>query len=207
MPAPGKIARRLLGRHFEAVGNVYRRLFVDLEKIVAFLDRELPHGARLLDIGGGDGAVIERLLNRRPDLVVTMCDLAPEIGAFLSERNRARVTMLPATDFSDVAGPFDCVTIADVVHHVPVDQRQSFFAALADSCGRWGCRRIILKDIEPGSLRAGLSLLADRHVTGDKHVVLFARRDFASLAQRYFPAARRQSAVPDAPNYCEVLSW
>jgi hypothetical protein len=207
MLAPGQVARRVLGRHFEPVGNVYRRIFVNLNVIVDFLDRELPNGAKVLDIGGGDGALVERLLNRRPDLAVTMCDLAPVIGTFLSEANRAKVELLPATDLADVTGLYDAVTISDVIHHVPVGLRDGFFKSLADSCERWACRKIILKDIEPGGIRATLSLLADRHITGDKHVVLFSRSDFAIMAERCFPKARRSSATPDWPNYCEVLSW
>ena len=207
MLAPGPFARRILGRHFEPFANAYRRIFVNLEKIVDVFDRELPRGARILDIGGGDGALVERLLRRRPDLAVTMCDRAPAIGSFLSDRNRAKVKTLPATDFTDVGGAFDFVTISDVIHHVPVDQREGFFEALAESCRRWSCRGIILKDIEPRGVRARLSLLADRHITGDRHVVLFSRSDFADVARRHFPGARRVSAMPDWPNYCELLRW
>jgi hypothetical protein len=90
---------------------------------------------------------------------------------------------------------------------VPVEQREAFFRSLAESAERWGCRTVILKDVEPGAFRATLSLLADRYVTGDKHVVLFSRSQFGEMAGRYFPKARRASAVPDWPNYCEVLSW
>lgn len=204
---PGQIARRLLGRHFEAIGNLYRRIFVDLDRIVDFFEVELPRDASVLDIGGGDGAFVERLLNRRPDLTVCMCDLAPAIGAFLSDSNRPRVQLRPGVDIVDVSGTFDAVTISDVIHHVPVKQRDQFFKSLADSCERWGCRKIILKDIEPGTWRATLSLFADRYVTGDKHVVLFSRADFAEVTRRHFPKAGRASGMPDWPNYCEVLSW
>jgi spermidine synthase len=207
MAAPGQIARKVLGHHFEPVGNLYRRFFVDLDKIVAFLDENIPENARVLDIGGGDGAVIDRLLNRRPDLAITVCDLAASIGGFLSEQNRAKVRLLPATDFMDVGGDFDVVTISDVVHHVPVSEREAFFRSLAEACAGWKCRKVILKDIEPKGVRAQLSLLADRYVTGDRHVVLFSRADFEKMAVPNFRDARRMSALPDAPNYCEVLSW
>lgn len=207
MLAPGQVARRVLGRHFEPVGKAYRRVFVNLDTIADFLDGELPNGAKILDIGGGDGALIERVLDRRPDLAVTMCDPAPVIGTFLSNANRARVELLPATDLTCVTGSYDVVTICDVIHHVPVDQRDAFFKSLAESCERWACRKIILKDVEPGAIRATLSLLADWYITGDKHVVLFSRSDFAAMARRHFPKAQRASAVPDWPNYCEVLSW
>jgi hypothetical protein len=204
---PGQIARKVLGRYFEPVGSVYRRFFVDLDKVVAYLDENIPANARVLDVGGGDGAVMDRLLNRRPDLKITMCDLAPEIGEFLSAHNRAEIRLLPATDFINVVGEFDVVTISDVVHHVPVFQRAAFFESLAQTCRSWKCRKVIVKDIEPGGVRAGLSLLADRYVTGDRHTVLFSRADFVRTAVPFFQRARRVSAMPDAPNYCEILSW
>ncbi len=207
MPAPGQIARRILGRYFKPLGDVYRRVFVNLDKIVDFFDHALPHNAKILDIGGGDGALVDRLLDRRPDLKITMCDLSPSIGAFLSAANRSRVNMYPATEFTNLAGPYDVVTISDVIHHVPVDQRDGFFRSLADSCKGWGCRRLIFKDIEPRGWRAILSVIADRYITGDRHVVLFPRSEFGEMVRKYFPAAKRLSTMPDRPNYCEVLSW
>ncbi|MGZ2411718.1 2-polyprenyl-3-methyl-5-hydroxy-6-metoxy-1,4-benzoquinol methylase [Sphingomonas sp. F9_3S_D5_B_2] len=207
MATPGQIARRLLGPYFRPVGDAYRRVFVDLAKIAEALNAAIPQGARILDIGGGDGALIDRVLDRRPDLTVTMCDVAPIIGSFLSDANRSRVTLFPATDFTEIDGDFDFVMITDVMHHVAVEHREPFFAALAQSCQRWGCRTLFFKDVEPGSFRATLSLLADLYITGDKHVVLFSRAEFYSMSERYFPIAERVSAMPDSPNYCETLSW
>lgn len=207
MKSPGQIARTLLGPAFKPVGDAYRRIFVNLERIVDVLEPELPQQAAVLDIGGGDGALIDRLLRRRPDVEVTMCDIAPAIGSFLSDSNRAAVTLLPATDFADVSGQFDIVMITDVMHHVPVEQRDGFFAALAASCRRWGCRQVFFKDVEPGSVRALLSQLADWYITGDRHVVLFSQSDFVAMARRHFPGAAVRSELPDPPNYCRMLSW
>jgi hypothetical protein len=207
MSSPGQIARRLLGPAFKPVGNVYRRMFVNLERIVDVLQRHLPQGAKVLDIGGGDGALIDRLLKRRPDVAVTMCDIAPAIGAFLSDAQRSKVTLLPGTDFADVDGRFDVIMITDVLHHVPVGEREGFFASLSSSCDRWGARRLFFKDMEPGHIRSLMSLLADWYITGDRHVVLFPRSAFGDMARRHFPSAERRSAMPDRPNYCEILSW
>lgn len=207
MISPGQIARRLLGKHFIPLGNIYRRIFVDLERVVDVFEHELPENARVLDIGGGDGALVDRLLNRRPDLSVTMCDLAPSIGAFLSEPNRTKVNLHPATEFSAMTGPFDAVTIADVLHHVPVDQRGRFFEELHLACERWDTRKLILKDVEPGGWRALMAVLTDRYITGDKHVVPFSKACFAQQVRLRFKGATHQSKMPDWPNYCEVLSW
>ena len=78
---PGKLARKILGRYTVPVGQVYRRIFVDLGTIAKQFDGAIPRNAHILDIGGGDGALIEFLLERRPDLTVTMCDRAPSIGS------------------------------------------------------------------------------------------------------------------------------
>ena len=205
--SPGQLARRLLGPYFKPIGDAYRRIFVNLERIVDVLDHAIPRGARVLDIGGGDGALIDRLLDRRADVTVTICDIAPTIGGFLGAENRGKVELLPATDFADVRGEFDFVMITDVMHHVPVEQRDAFFAALAQSCQGWGCKALLIKDVEPGHIRATLSLLADWFITGDRHVVLFSRSQFKYMSARYFPGVRCVSAMPDPPNYCEVLSW
>lgn len=207
MTTPGQFARKILGPQFQPVANIYRRVFVDLSKIAQALDDFIPEKAKVLDIGGGDGALVNRLLNQRPDLTVTMCDLAAEIGSFLSEMNRARVQLVPQTEFSMIEGEYDFVTLCDVVHHVPVDQRSSFFELLASKCRKWQCRNIIVKDIQPGGSRAALAKWMDWYITGDRHVVPFARADLRKLAECYFPQARRISVMPDSPNYCEFLSW
>lgn len=202
---PGRIVRRLTGRHFNRLGDAYRRIFVDLDKVVATFAAVIPAGARVIDIGGGDGAVIEKLLTARPDLSVTMCDIAADIGQFLSPATRARVTLRPATDFATIDGAFDVVTITDVVHHVPVDARDGFFRALAESAARWGVRQIIFKDVEPGGLRALLAVWSDWYVTGDRHVVAMSMRDFEARFDAHFPGVRRQAVMPDHPNYCFIL--
>ena len=204
---PGKLARRILGRYTVPVGNVYRRIFVNLNLIAEEFDRAIPKNAHILDIGGGDGALIEFLLNRRPDLTVTMCDQASSIGGFLTVENRSKVTLLPATDMSKITGEFDCVTITDVVHHIPIAQRSGFFSELAVGCQRWGCRKLLFKDVEPGGWRSVASVLSDRYITGDLHTVLFPRAEFAVMIDRYFPQATRTSTMPDWPNYCEIVSW
>lgn len=193
---PGQIVRRILGPAFQPVGEAYRRVFVDMRRVVAAMAEHLPQNARVLDVGGGDGYVVELLLNRRPDLRVTMTDLAPQIGSFLSPENRERVALHPATPVAEMQGSFDAITMADVIHHVPREVRPGFLAEVAATAVRTGAPRILVKDIQPGNPRAWLSLASDLYITGDKGVSLVAQDAVA------FPGFRRTAAaMPDYPNY------
>lgn len=198
---PGRIVRRLLGPGFRPIGEAYRRIFVDMSKVAAWIDHQLPHSAHVLDIGGGDGYVVNLLLDRRPDLRVTMTDIAADIGSFISPENRPRVELRPATDIANIEGRYSAITLADVVHHVPIEQRSEFLTKLGAAAHRIRAAKILIKDIKPGSPRAVLSLLSDHYITGDRHVVLANEDEIA------IPGFRRtSSAMPDHPNYCLAFS-
>jgi 2-polyprenyl-3-methyl-5-hydroxy-6-metoxy-1,4-benzoquinol methylase len=191
------MARRLLGRHFHIFADVYRRVFVDMDKVTDEMIRHIPPNARVLDVGGGDGYVVEQLLRKRPDIHVTMTDVASVVGTFISAENRRRATVLAATDVATVTGKFEVMTLADVVHHVPPESRTAFLAVLTETARRVNCRTILIKDIEPGGLRALLALLGDHHITGDKQA---SPAPAASLKLPGFTAA--EMTMPDFPNYC-----
>ncbi|HRK18770.1 MAG TPA: class I SAM-dependent methyltransferase [Hyphomicrobiaceae bacterium] len=209
---PGQVARKLLGRHAKPVGEVYRRIFVDLQRVIDSFADDLPHGAHILDIGGGDGMGTNLLLDRRPDLRVTMIDIAPTIGGFLESRHRDKVTIRPSTSIADFARLGDrCggIIVTDVVHHVPVEMRPQFFKDLADCATVTGCETLVVKDIAPGQLRSGLSLLSDWYVTGDRHVRLMAADDVDRALRTHFApehVVSMRHLVPDAPNYCLVYT-
>ena len=197
---PGRFVRKILGPAFPLAGGAYRRLFVDMPRVVDAMLPHVPEGAHVLDIGGGDGYVINILLNRRPDVTVTMTDLAADIGGFISPENRTRVRLLPATDLTAVEGTFDLATLFDVLHHVPVSARPRFLADVSATARRVGASRVVIKDVRPGGLRAKLSEWADLYITCDKSVSLLAE-DMIQLPD--FTATAR--AMPDFPNYLMVF--
>lgn len=199
--SPGQFARRLLGSHFHIAGEAYRRIFVDMDKVTDTMIRHIPQGAHVLDVGGGDGYVVDLLLTKRPDIRVTMTDIAPEIGSFIREANRARVTLMPGTDVATIEGRFDVITLADVVHHVPAVQRPAFFDTLSVVAFRTGAKTVLVKDIEPGNLRALLSLWGDLYITCDKGVSLVE-----SEAVGIPGFDRGETAMPDFPNYCVTFA-
>jgi hypothetical protein len=194
---PGQLVRKILGPAFPMVGEAYRRIFVDMARVVATLSPHIPQNARVLEVGGGDGYVVNLLLNLRPDLRVTMTDLALSIGSFISDENRAKVMLLPATDIVDVAGAFDVIILADVVHHVPAASRPEFYATIVAAARRVGAAKVLIKDLQPGAFRSLLSLWSDLYITGDKGVSLVRSDD---LRLPGFQCT--WSAMPDFPNYC-----
>lgn len=162
--------------------------------------RYIPPSAHVLDVGGGDGYVVNLLLEKRPDVRVTMTDIAPEIGSFVSLQNRSRVLFLPQTPVTAVEECFDVIMLADVVHHVPPEHREAFFADLSATAERCKCDRIIIKDIRPGSLRATLALWGDLYITGDRGVRQVGEND---LHVPGFTVAA--DLMPDFPNYVRIF--
>ena len=193
----GQIARRVLGPVFPVFGEAYRRAFVDIDKVADWMAARLPSDARVLDVGGGDGFVMNAVLARRADIHVTMTDLAPRIGGVIAPAYRPRLELRPATSVEAVDGAFDVLTLTDVVHHVPVAARPAFFAAIGAAVARTGCQAVLIKDIQPGGLRAKLAELADHYVTGDLQV-----RQLSPDAIVLPGLARSELAMPDFPNYC-----
>jgi SAM-dependent methyltransferase len=77
----------------------------------------LPHGAKTLDVGCGDGAIDRRLMDRRPDLAIDGLDVLVRPS-----------THVPVREFDGRALPaetdgYDAVTLVDVLHHA-ADPRQ-----------------------------------------------------------------------------------
>jgi SAM-dependent methyltransferase len=193
----GRFARKILGPAFLPIGQAYRRIFVDMPKIVEVLAENLPCNAHVLDVGGGDGYVTNLLLEKRPDITFTMIDLAGEIGGFISTTNLERVALRPRTDLRDLSGAFDALIMTDVLHHIPRDNRNAFLKHVSEASYRIGCNLILIKDIEPGHFRAFLSLLSDLLITGDSAVSLVRAHDIQ------IPGFDVEwIAYTDTPNYC-----
>ena len=208
----GSLARRLLGdRLFVRAAGFYRALFVDLDAVADCLPRFAP-GTELLDVGGGDGALLDRVLARNPGTRATLVDLAPRVGMAIAAERRARVRCLPATRLAACrergAPAPDVVLVSDLLHHVPPSERESL---LRDVRALAGDRplQLVVKDVAPGGLRARLGVLADRYVSGDRGVELLTPDAACELVRRVFPELQ-PTATPllerDAPNYCLVFA-
>jgi hypothetical protein len=208
----GALARRMLGeRAFVRVADLYRSIFVDLDAVVDCLPAP-PPGAEILDVGGGDGALLDRLLARHPDARATLVDLAPQVGVAIAPERRARVRLLPATRLADAraagAPRPDWIVLSDVLHHVPPAERGGLLRE-ARAVGQGGPFTLILKEVAPGGFRSRLAVLADRWVSGDRGVALLAPGEARALVAEVFPGLVAHDAAlyeRDRPNYCLVFA-
>ncbi len=185
--AVGPWIRGLLPARVEKVAaDAYRGLFVDLDKVAGCLASHVPEGVLLLDVGSGDGDLLNRLLALRADLSVDMVDIAGRIGALLDARYETRVRRFPSTTLaqhaSAHAGLYGAALISDVMHHVPPEERVAFLRATT-LCLKSGGTAFI-KDVEPGHPLAALGWLCDRYLSGDKGVSLVSKSALRELVDR-----------------------
>jgi len=130
-------ARRLVREGYDRASRAYRGDDADLEMSgyghwLRRLARRIEPGARVLDLGCGNGVPATRELARR--YVVTGVDLSPvQVG-------RARVLVPGATfvcaDMAEVEfadGAFDAIVAFFSIINVPVEEHPALFARLA----RW----------------------------------------------------------------------
>ncbi|MGA2552255.1 MAG: class I SAM-dependent methyltransferase [Burkholderiaceae bacterium] len=209
----GERVRRVLGRRLSfVVGRWYRAIFVDLGLEARALSTTFPDGAHVLDIGGGDGEPLNHLLRLRPDLQITTIDPGPEVGQWLASEYQAQVTRLPRTGLEDylAAGQPspDALLIADVLHHIPEAGRGRFLGSVNQLLERLPNLRIVVKDVEPGSLRARLGYWSDRYITGDRSVSLVSRAHLIHIFGEALGPLRHDETdlfVHDKPNYAIVF--
>jgi hypothetical protein len=208
---PGAFVRHALGDElFARVVDVYRAIFVNLEEVAACIPG-LPPDAELLDVGGGDGALLDHILRRQPHVRAVLVDPLPRVGLALKGERRSRVELHPSTSVREYAlrgarRP-DAVVIADVLHHIPRNEREDFLRAVAVFVGQ-SLRFLAVKEVAHDGWRATLGLLSDWYVTGDRHVELLTPEEVRSLVERVFPgfvATDTPLIRRDAPNYCIVF--
>ena len=211
--ALGPAIRRVLGpRLARRAGLCYRAIYVDLSAVAAILASVLPHDARVLDVGGGDGQPLNHLLALRPDLMITTLDPAPVVGQWIEERFAGRVTRMPATTVADYVSRGlkdpDALLIADVMHHIPQTARRGFLDSVRVLLDRKPALRIIVKDVEPGYWRASLGYWSDRYITGDRNVSLISSHAMTSLFEEALgPLHCEETSLfkVDRPNYAMVF--
>jgi SAM-dependent methyltransferase len=94
--------------------NGLHNKFVFSRRTLVLADRLaplFPHGAKILDIGCGDGTVDQHILSRRPDLTISGIDL------FIRPSARIPVDVFDGSHIPYEDNSFDVALFVDVLHH------------------------------------------------------------------------------------------
>jgi hypothetical protein len=189
---------------------LYRAFFVDLERVVDCIPPLAPD-ATVLEIGGGDGQLMNALLARHPGLRATLIDIHPTVGQALLPQLRDRVVCLPSTRVAEYRPPSPpaLIILSDVVHHIATADRPQFFSELAPLMAN---RRTILaiKEVRPGSLKAMLALAADHHISGERQVRFLGEAELQQLVEAAMPGIGHRDTnlvERDPPNYCLLFGY
>lgn len=118
------VDKRRVGASFSRAAGAYdgratiqRRV---QERVLALVDEAAPAARRVLDVGAGTGALLERLRAARPGLAVAAADLAPGMAA--AARARVPAAAVAAADAEALpyrAGAFDLVISTSAFQWLP----------------------------------------------------------------------------------------
>ncbi|MDT7042099.1 class I SAM-dependent methyltransferase [Candidatus Nitronereus thalassa] len=102
---------------------------IQANTLLKIVERFKPRG-RLLDVGAGSGIFVEQAQKAG----FTACGVEPSRSLHAQARQRGLPVTLGALPHDNVTGPFDVVTLVDVIEHVPnpIEVTQSLGNVLAD---------------------------------------------------------------------------
>jgi 2-polyprenyl-6-hydroxyphenyl methylase/3-demethylubiquinone-9 3-methyltransferase len=158
----------MFGPYEHQLAQAYRQLFVDLDELAVIMRTWVPQADNILEVGCGEGAMTERIRHSYSAANVTAIDITANVGR-LFRGDRSAVTFSQET-VQEVAvrkpGSFDLVVLSDVIHHVPVNARQSLLDGIHQAMTPNGS--LIFKDwIISATPIHLLCTISDRYVTGD----------------------------------------
>jgi 2-polyprenyl-6-hydroxyphenyl methylase/3-demethylubiquinone-9 3-methyltransferase len=201
--AIGPLVRSWLGPLERPAAELYRAFFFNVTQFVAAVRRAVPDATRILEVGCGEGAVCERLARAYPHAAIVGIDITPRVGRMF-RGDRGRVTFHRRTVeelAAEQPGQFDLVLIADVLHHVPRDQRAGLLRTAARALAPDG--RLVLKDWERrGNWIHPVCHFTDACIANDPGVCYGTADEFRALVREVFGdgAAVRERRFSPWPN-------
>jgi 2-polyprenyl-6-hydroxyphenyl methylase/3-demethylubiquinone-9 3-methyltransferase len=158
----------MLGPLERPISELYRSIFVDLTAFVNQLKHWTP-ASKILEVGCGEGAVTERLVETYQEAEITGIDITPKVGRMF-QGDDSRVTFKQQTIEDFVAendSDFDLLILSDVMHHVPTDIHKDLLSDAKKALKPGG--RLVLKDWERTKTPIHwLCYFLDRYITGDR---------------------------------------
>lgn len=201
----GASVRRLMGRHEKTIAEAYRRFFVDLDDLAAYLKVQVPDDElTIAEVGCGEGMFTSRLDISYPRSEIIGIDVIKETGRmFQGDFRHVSFKQQNIDDFS--SGYFqkiDLIIVVDVLHHIPKDKQRNFLLTLKKIL-KPQKGKILIKDwVENVGLRHMLAYFSDRFITGD-HVYYRTNEEWCDLFEDVFGRGsikHQQNIRPGASN-------
>jgi len=164
----GAFFRQRLGSLEKPVSDIYRAVFFSLEDFVDQIGL-WQNPLNILEVGCGEGAVIERLATIYQNANITGIDITPKVGRMFSKPPK-RVTFKNQglQDYvSEHPNSSDLVIFCDVLHHIPWEMHEEILLEAKKALRPSGY--IVLKDWERDYTPIyWLCYFLDRYITGDR---------------------------------------
>lgn len=204
--AIGPVIRQMLGPLERPISELYRSIFVDLTALVGQIKQWIS-ASNILELGCGEGAVIERLVKEFPKANITGIDISPRVGR-LYQGDPSRVTFKQQTikDFAtENLASFDLLVICDIMHHIPWELHKEILRDAGKVLKPGGY--LVLKDWERSATPIHfLCYFADRYITGD-HVRYKSADELQELIKDVFGAncIKAETRIPPQANNIAFL--
>lgn len=181
----GPLFRRMLGPLERPVSELYRSIFVDITAFVGQIQQWVSP-FNILELGCGEGAVIERLAKTFPKANLTGIDISPKVGRmFQGDSSRVIFKQQNIKNFaSENLASFDFLVISDVMHHIPWEHHKEILMDARKALKPGGY--LVLKDWERNTTVIHLlCYLSERYITGD-HVRYKTADELRALIEETF---------------------
>lgn len=160
------------GRIMTALQNCLTYFRAKLRKVVCPVDEvcdSVPQESSVFDLGCGTGAMLLEMIKTRHVRVVGGSEVSPALleAARIAVEKELNVpgSFIEATMPPPCISEFDCVTLIDVLHHIPKD-KQAAYLKQATASMKPGAR-FVLKDIDASSLLVWFNRLHDAVFAGN----------------------------------------
>lgn len=166
--AIGPFIRKKLGPLEKPISDAYRNFFMSMKDLTLKIKTKVPNANYILEVGSGEGAIINFLSDLYPDSKIVGIDIIEHVGRqFNKYSEKVSFQKIRIEDFivnnSQLA---DMVYVGDVLHHIPKSEHITFLKNVKKSIKPNGY--LCLKDIDRnGGFVSKLGEFADRYVTGD----------------------------------------
>jgi len=183
--AIGPTIRHFLGPLEKPISDFYRGIFIDLTTLVNQVKVWVP-ASNILELGCGEGAVVERLVSAYPNAQITGIDINPNVGRmFPGELECVTFKQQTIKNFAvENNSSIDLLIISDVMHHIPWELHEEILSDARETLKPGGY--LVLKDWERNvSLIHLLCYLLDRYIAGD-HVRYKTANEFRELLKRIY---------------------